>query len=87
MHGVNGMLFNNLPGLVMEEGERVRWYVFAVGTEVDLHTAHWHGQTLLDQRYARVDVASIFPGTVSTLDMVPDSPGTWFTHCTSSKVL
>lgn len=46
-HCVNGYLFNNVPGLVMTRNERVRWYVFALGDEMDLHGAHWHGQTLL----------------------------------------
>jgi hypothetical protein len=23
----------------------VRWYLMGIGTEVDLHTPHWHGQT------------------------------------------
>ena len=36
----------NLPGLDMKVGERVRWYVIGMGTEVNLHTPHWHGQTL-----------------------------------------
>ena len=27
----------------MKRGERVRWYVMGMGTEVDLHTPHWHG--------------------------------------------
>jgi hypothetical protein len=36
-------VFGNLAGLQMNEGERVRWYLFALGSEQDLHTAHWHG--------------------------------------------
>jgi hypothetical protein len=27
----------------MRVGDRVRWYNIAFGTEVDVHTAHWHG--------------------------------------------
>ena len=29
--------------MTMRQGERVRWYVMGMGTEVDLHTPHWHG--------------------------------------------
>lgn len=28
-------------------GDRVRWYVMAVGDEVDLHGVHWHGNTVI----------------------------------------
>jgi hypothetical protein len=29
------------------QGAKVRWYLFAMGSEQSLHTAHWHGQTLV----------------------------------------
>jgi hephaestin len=80
MHGINGYVYGNLPGLVMERGERVRWYVLAMGTEVDLHTPHWHGQTLLWMG-ARMDMVELMPGSMKTLDMIPDNPGTWLFHC------
>ena len=38
MHGINGLLYCNLNDLFMCDGETVRWYTFAFGTEVDLHT-------------------------------------------------
>jgi FtsP/CotA-like multicopper oxidase with cupredoxin domain len=80
MHSINGYVFGNLPGLVMDLGERVRWYIIAMGTEVDLHTPHWHGQTLL-WGMMRTDVIEILPGSMKTLDMTPDNPGTWLYHC------
>jgi len=80
MHSINGYVFGNLPGLVMDMGERVRWYIIAMGTEVDLHTPHWHGQTLL-WGMMRTDVIEILPGSMKTLDMAPDNPGTWLYHC------
>jgi len=43
---INGYLYNNLQGLVASTGENVRWYLMALGNN-DIHTAHWHGQTLL----------------------------------------
>src|SRR5688572_5029411 len=39
---INGTVFGNLRGLEMNEGERTRWYLFALGSERDFHTAHWH---------------------------------------------
>jgi manganese oxidase len=79
-HAINGYLFGNLPGLETEKGERVRWYVLALGSEADLHTAHWHGNTL-DAMGAGTDVVELLPATTRTLDMVPDMPGHWLLHC------
>ena len=80
MHSINGFLFGNLPGLVMSKGERVRWYELGMGTEVDLHTPHWHGQTLV-LNGNRTDIVELLPASMKTLDMVPDNPGTWLFHC------
>lgn len=80
MHMINGFLFANLPGLTMEEGEKVRWHLVALGSEVDLHTPHWHGHTgLINGR--RTDVVELLPASMKTLDMVVDNPGTWMYHC------
>lgn len=79
-HSINGYLYHNLPGLDMREGQRVRWYQLALGTEVDLHTPHWHGNTLTDMG-RRVDVVNLLPGTHMTVDMQPDNPGKWMYHC------
>ena len=64
----------------MRVGERVRWYLVAMGTEVDLHTAHWHGSTVLHSGQ-RKDVLELMPGSSKTVDMRPDSAGTWLYHC------
>jgi hephaestin len=80
MHGVNGYVYGNLPGLTMSVGERVRWYTFALGTEVDLHTPHWHGNTVTVGGH-REDVLELLPASVVTADMIPDAPGTWMLHC------
>lgn len=80
MHSINGYVYGNLPGLVMHKGERVRWYVMGAGTEVDLHTPHWHGNTVTAMGM-RTDVVSLLPGTMMTADMVPDDVGTWLYHC------
>ncbi len=80
MHSINGYVYGNLPGLVMKKGEHVRWYVLGMGTEVDLHTPHWHGNTVTAMGM-RTDVVQILPGGMVTADMVPDNPGTWLMHC------
>lgn len=81
MHSVNGMMFNNLPGLQMTSYERTRWYVLGMGSDFDIHSVHWHGQTFLDRGLHRGDVTLVVPGIVSVVDMIPDNPGLWLTHC------
>jgi len=80
MHGMNGLLWGNNTGYNMQAGEKVRWYIMAMGTEVDMHTAHWHGVTLLRNGH-REDVTGIFPATTATLEMLTDNPGKWMFHC------
>lgn len=80
MHAMNGYVYGTLPGLTMKEGKKVRWYQLALGTEVDLHTPHWHGNTLTSDGH-RIDVLSLLPATHATVDMVPDNPGVWMYHC------
>lgn len=79
-HSINGYIYANLMGLNMVIGERVRWYVFGLGSETDLHGVHWHGQTLVQSGH-RVDVTEIIPASMKTLDMEPDNPGFWMLHC------
>ena len=80
MHAINGYVYGNQPGLDMRVGERVRWYALGMGTEVDLHTPHWHGNTVLVGE-SRQDTIQVFPATVVAADMVPDNAGTWMFHC------
>jgi manganese oxidase len=82
MHSINGFVYGNLPlaTVTMRRGKRVRWYVLGMGTEADLHTPHWHGQTLLHLGM-RTDGVELLPMSMKTLDMVPDSPGVWLYHC------
>jgi hephaestin len=80
MHSINGLLFGNLQGLTMDRGQRVRWNLMGMGTEVDLHTPHWHGNTVLIDGH-RQDVTELLPASLKTADMRPDDPGTWLYHC------
>ena len=79
-HAINGYIFGNLQGLEVEQGDRVRWYLIGLGTEVDMHTAHWHGQTVLNAG-KRTDVVDLLPGSMVTVDMTAKTPGNWLYHC------
>jgi len=79
-HTINGYIFGNLPGLVMKQGDRVRWYLLAMGNEKDLHTPHWHGKTV-EYRGRHTDVVELLPASMVAVDMRADNPGTWLFHC------
>lgn len=79
-HAINGYIFGNLPGLVVTKNQKVRWYLLAMGTEVDIHTAHWHGQTVLYQG-RRTDVVELMPASMKTVDMKASNVGKWLMHC------
>lgn len=85
-HAINGFLWGNFPlvagdqAMTMTRGERVRWYLLGMGTEVDLHTPHWHGQSLLWMGM-RTDIIELLPASMKVADMVPDNPGLWLYHC------
>ena len=79
-HTINGFIFGNLQGITVDRYDRVRWYLVGLGTEVDMHTAHWHGQTVLHAG-RRTDVVELLPGSMVTVDMVAKTPGNWLYHC------
>uniref|UniRef100_A0A8C5DCQ1 ferroxidase n=1 Tax=Gouania willdenowi TaxID=441366 RepID=A0A8C5DCQ1_GOUWI len=83
MHGINGRLYGNLHGLVMNQGQTVDWYLLGMGNEVDMHTVHFHAETFTykTDRIHRADVFDLFPGTFQTVEMVAGNPGTWLLHC------
>jgi len=80
-YAMNGRIYGNLPGLELQEGERVRWYLFALGDETDVHTAHWHGLRVVEEGRRRTDVVSLLPATMKVADMVADNAGSWLYHC------
>jgi manganese oxidase len=80
MHSINGYVYGDLPGLTMKQGENVRWYLMGMGTEVDLHTPHWHANTVTALGM-RTDVVSLLPASMVIADMQPDNPGEWLFHC------
>lgn len=80
---INGFMDAFGPPMVMRRGERVRWYLFANTNEEeawDVHTPHWHGQTVV-VNHMRMDMVPLTPMVSVVADMVPDNPGTWLFHC------
>ncbi|XP_065137982.1 hephaestin-like protein 1a isoform X2 [Paramisgurnus dabryanus] len=80
MHSINGYVFGNLPGPKVCVGRPVSWHLFGIGNEVDIHSAYFHGHTLLDRGH-RTDVLSLFPATFVTATMIPRTEGKWMLNC------
>ncbi|XP_049623124.1 hephaestin isoform X2 [Suncus etruscus] len=83
MHAINGKLYANLKGLKMYQGERVAWYMLAMGEDIDIHTVHFHAESFIykNGESYRADVVDLFPGTFEVVEMVASNPGTWLMHC------
>uniref|UniRef100_A0AAQ5XIC1 ferroxidase n=1 Tax=Amphiprion ocellaris TaxID=80972 RepID=A0AAQ5XIC1_AMPOC len=81
MHGINGFLYGNLPGLSMCQGNKIHWHLMALGNEVDMHSVHFHGQILTTLNH-HTDTISLFPASGTTAEMVADTPGHWLLTCT-----
>eukprot|EP00042_Codosiga_hollandica_P042578 m.393654 g.393654 ORF g.393654 m.393654 type:complete len:1125 (+) comp56357_c0_seq7:539-3913(+) len=81
MHHMNGFLYCNNPhSYIAVVGQRTRWYTGTVGTTMDIHTPHWHGNTLrIGARFN--DIFEIVPGSTVVADMIPDAANVWLFHC------
>ncbi|KAM8835976.1 ferroxidase HEPHL1 [Synchiropus picturatus] len=80
MHAINGYVFGNLPDITLCQDRPVAWHLFGMGNEVDIHSAFFHGHTLLDRGH-RTDVLSLFPATFATAQMIPRKSGKWLLTC------
>uniref|UniRef100_A0A8C4QM48 Plastocyanin-like domain-containing protein n=1 Tax=Eptatretus burgeri TaxID=7764 RepID=A0A8C4QM48_EPTBU len=80
MHSINGYVYGNLKGLEMCAGADVTWHLVGMGNEVDIHSAFFHGATLVS-KYHRVDNINLFPATFVTAHQKPVKPGTWLLSC------
>nr|XP_060612582.1 coagulation factor VIII-like [Anolis sagrei ordinatus] len=82
-YAINGYVRDTLPGLVMGQHQRVRWYLLNAGDAEDIHSVHFHGQVFTirkDQEY-HVGVYNLYSGTFETVEMQPSHPGIWRVEC------
>jgi FtsP/CotA-like multicopper oxidase with cupredoxin domain len=77
---INGYSFGDIPMMTMKKGERVRWYLAALGDSNNYHTPHWHGNVVVQDGHRR-DVLSLLPAETETVTMAPDNVGIWLFHC------
>ncbi|HVQ44274.1 MAG TPA: multicopper oxidase domain-containing protein [Candidatus Saccharimonadia bacterium] len=80
-HAMNGRIFSNLTGFIMNQGDRVRWHLLDLGNEPDVHTPHWHGNVVKTETGLTTDVVELLPASMRSVDMIPDAAGLWMFHC------
>uniref|UniRef100_A0A4W3I8S3 Ceruloplasmin n=1 Tax=Callorhinchus milii TaxID=7868 RepID=A0A4W3I8S3_CALMI len=80
MHSINGYVYGNLPGLSMFMGDKVMWHLFGMGNEVDIHSAYFHGNMLIEKHH-HADTFSLFSASFITAVMVPTKKGKWLLSC------
>lgn len=80
---INGYMYGNCPRLIMYSGEKVVWYLLQVGGRTEMHTVHFHAQSILykSTSYKRGDVYDLLPESYATVLMIPHAVGTWLLHC------
>lgn len=70
---ING--YSQWQNIAMCTGERVRWYLLALGGEAFLH---WHGNTgVVSGSGRRADIINLMPSSGVVLDMSSYNPGVW----------
>lgn len=67
---INGRMYGNLEGLEMCAGDKVMWYTFGLGAEVDIHGVHFEGNTFKKQGTTR-DTLNLFPHAATAVFMQP----------------
>jgi FtsP/CotA-like multicopper oxidase with cupredoxin domain len=80
MHSINGYIAGNQPGLRVKPGQTVRWHTFAMGSEVDMHTPHWHGNGVRVHGQ-RKETLLLQPTITISAGMQATNPGTWLFKC------
>ncbi|CAL8466619.1 g6155 [Coccomyxa elongata] len=83
-YAINGMIYCNLPKMVGRQGDRVRFHIFTLGTEDDLH-----GPSLLASSFLadgqRRESLQLIPGAMHSQDVVLDAAGDWLMQCRTTK--
>ncbi|XP_044539185.1 coagulation factor VIII-like, partial [Gracilinanus agilis] len=82
-HAINGYVKDTLPGLVMAQHQRVRWYLLSMGSNENIHSIHFSGQvfTVRTRKEYKMAVYNLYPGVFETVEMQPSQVGLWRVEC------
>ncbi|XP_006900063.1 PREDICTED: coagulation factor VIII [Elephantulus edwardii] len=82
-HAINGYVMDTLPGLVMAQNQRVRWYLLSMGSNENIHSIHFSGHvfTVRKKEEYKMAVYNLYPGVFGTVEMLPSKTGIWRVEC------
>eukprot|EP00013_Stygamoeba_regulata_P010010 CAMPEP_0177674500 /NCGR_PEP_ID=MMETSP0447-20121125/26595_1 /TAXON_ID=0 /ORGANISM="Stygamoeba regulata, Strain BSH-02190019" /LENGTH=641 /DNA_ID=CAMNT_0019182613 /DNA_START=20 /DNA_END=1945 /DNA_ORIENTATION=+ len=83
MSSVNGMMFGNLPDIVANQDDIVRWYSLSIGEAPITYPIAWEGNSL---NTATANTVTVSAGVTSSNDMTPSLVGRWLMHCAAIEV-
>ncbi|XP_043830682.1 coagulation factor VIII [Dromiciops gliroides] len=82
-HSINGYVKDTLPGLVMAQHQKIRWYLLSMGSNENIHSIHFSGQvfTVRTKKEYKMAVYNLYPGVFETVEMQPSQGGLWRVEC------
>ncbi|XP_032702284.1 coagulation factor VIII isoform X1 [Lontra canadensis] len=82
-HAVNGYVMDTLPGLVMAQDQKIRWYLLSMGSSENIHSIHFSGHvfTVRKKEEYKMAVYNLYPGVFETVEMLPSKVGIWRIEC------
>uniref|UniRef100_A0A2K5D1A5 Coagulation factor VIII n=1 Tax=Aotus nancymaae TaxID=37293 RepID=A0A2K5D1A5_AOTNA len=82
-HAINGYIMDTLPGLVMAQDQRIRWYLLSMGSNENIHSIHFSGHvfTVRKKEEHKMAVYNLYPGVFETVEMLPSKAGIWRVEC------
>eukprot|EP00887_Chlorella_sp_A99_P002379 scaffold10.g2379.t1 len=84
-HSINGYMYCNQPRLTFGQGERVRFHVLALGTDVDVHSPALAGGAWRGGGVA--PALAMMPGIALTADATMDVPGAATLACKVAELV
>ncbi|XP_052598742.1 coagulation factor VIII isoform X2 [Peromyscus californicus insignis] len=88
-HAINGYVMDTLPGLVMAQDQKIRWYLLSMGSNENIQSIHFSGHvfTLRKKEEYKMAVYNLYPGVFETVEMLPSRAGIWRVECLIGKHL
>ncbi|KAM6143151.1 coagulation factor VIII isoform 3-T3 [Erethizon dorsatum] len=88
-YAINGYVMDTLPGLVMAQDQRIRWYLLSMGSNENIHSIHFSGHvfTVRKKEEYKMSVYNLYPGAFETVEMLPSRAGIWRVECLIGKHL
>ncbi|XP_063102700.1 coagulation factor VIII isoform X3 [Cavia porcellus] len=82
-YAINGYVMDTLPGLVMAQDQRIRWYLLSMGSNENIHSIHFSGHvfTVRKKEEYKMAVYNLYPGAFETMEMQPSRAGIWRVEC------